>query len=599
LTQVLAFADWLWPPERLAAARAVVGLAAGDAVGEAVEPGCGEVAVVEVGWAEAARALPVLGPAVVRWPGCGGAGLAVSPGGWGRVVVATPAGRRRTVRAKQLAGALAEGALRMRAGAWERLAARLPPRRGRRRGMEKALRAAVLASCAPLLVEVQGGERAERRTAGWGGAAGALAVAATLERVVAAGGWYLLGRSVLEGRTDRGWLVGWSLVVLTLPVLRWVELVAGAQLSERVAVGGRLQRFARLLAQAPRGWRRKGLGWWVGGLFGAEAVDGVVASAATLAVSAVAELLVGGVTVVASAGRVQMVLLAGMLAGVAVAGSGLVRVQTAVERVRRSLTEGAVEVFGRTASGGARADGAAQGGASEDLDLEDSDEYQRLCRRAGRWERWLRVGLPRVWLLASVGALAVTGMLGHGEPRWVAAAVAGAWWVRVGLVELGAALVQGGGAWGAERAAAWGGRGRRRREGRARLGEARCSMVVVPREPYVFAESLGFNLLLGRGWPAAEGDLAAAAAVCRELGLMAAVERMPSGLRERVGEGGWRLSASEACRVCVARALLHGAEAVVIREGCLAVLDAAEREQVLAAVARRAPGVRVVAEEEE
>jgi ATP-binding cassette subfamily B protein len=47
--------------------------------------------------------------------------------------------------------------------------------------------------------------------------------------------------------------------------------------------------------------------------------------------------------------------------------------------------------------------------------------------------------------------------------------------------------------------------------------------------------------------------------VCGELGLGPLVERMPSGMRQVVGETGWQLSHGEKSRVFLARALLADA----------------------------------------
>ena len=111
--------------------------------------------------------------------------------------------------------------------------------------------------------------------------------------------------------------------------------------------------------------------------------------------------------------------------------------------------------------------------------------------------------------------------------------------------------------------------------------------------PFI-SETLAFNLLLGRGWPPGEGDVAAATAVCRELGLGPVLERLPSGLETRVGEAGWELSEGEASRVCVARALLQEPEMLILDES-LAPLDPESRVRVLAAVERRVRTLVVIA----
>ncbi len=105
---------------------------------------------------------------------------------------------------------------------------------------------------------------------------------------------------------------------------------------------------------------------------------------------------------------------------------------------------------------------------------------------------------------------------------------------------------------------------------RATLGTGtwRKKVATVPQfhENHLLAGSLLFNLLLGRRWPAAADDVALAETVCRSLGLGPLLERMPAGLEQVVGETGWQLSHGERTRVYLARALLQGAEVVIVDE---------------------------------
>jgi ATP-binding cassette subfamily B protein len=113
-------------------------------------------------------------------------------------------------------------------------------------------------------------------------------------------------------------------------------------------------------------------------------------------------------------------------------------------------------------------------------------------------------------------------------------------------------------------------------------------------ENHVLTESLAFNLLMGRGWPASAQDEEEALEVCRELGLGELLERMPSGLRQLVGETGWQLSHGERSRVFLARALLQGADLVILDES-FAALDPATLRRCLDCALRRAPALLVVA----
>jgi ATP-binding cassette subfamily B protein len=136
----------------------------------------------------------------------------------------------------------------------------------------------------------------------------------------------------------------------------------------------------------------------------------------------------------------------------------------------------------------------------------------------------------------------------------------------------------------------------------------RRSVAVAPQfhENHVFTGTLAFNLLLAAppepappagSFTAVPGAVRAeerAREVCAELGLGDLVERMPSGMRQVVGETGWQLSHGEKSRVFLARALLADARLVVLDES-LAALDPVTAREVLACVRRRAPALLVVA----
>ncbi|WP_438005487.1 ATP-binding cassette domain-containing protein [Sorangium sp. So ce321] len=113
-------------------------------------------------------------------------------------------------------------------------------------------------------------------------------------------------------------------------------------------------------------------------------------------------------------------------------------------------------------------------------------------------------------------------------------------------------------------------------------------------ENYVLAGTFAYNLLMGRRWPPMPGDLAEAEEICRELGLGELLGRMPGGLEQVVGETGWQLSHGERSRLYIARALLQGAEVVVLDES-FAALDPETLEQALRCVLRRARTLVVIA----
>ena len=99
---------------------------------------------------------------------------------------------------------------------------------------------------------------------------------------------------------------------------------------------------------------------------------------------------------------------------------------------------------------------------------------------------------------------------------------------------------------------------------------------------------------MGRRWPPRADDLDEAEAVCRELGLGDLLDRMPAGLLQLVGETGWQLSHGERSRLFIARALLQGADLVVLDES-FAALDPDSLRGCLREVEELAPSLIVIA----
>jgi ATP-binding cassette subfamily B protein len=113
-------------------------------------------------------------------------------------------------------------------------------------------------------------------------------------------------------------------------------------------------------------------------------------------------------------------------------------------------------------------------------------------------------------------------------------------------------------------------------------------------ENHVLSGTLLFNLLMGRRWPARRADRLEAQSVCEELGLERLIAAMPSGLNQVVGETGWQLSHGERSRVYLARALLQGADVIVLDES-FAALDPHTLERAWSCAHARARTLLVIA----
>jgi ATP-binding cassette subfamily B protein len=742
----LPLGQLLWPADQLSAA--LIAAAAAAVAGEAFGP---EIDPVEIDWLDLRRALPRLAPAVLHLvDACGGhrGHLVVLPGRRRGLTVLAPDGRRRRLAAGRLAAALRGAAERRHAAALDPLLAALPLPSHRRRRACRALLAAHLAASPGLklsllstsaAVSVAGApsiaSAASAASSGAAGpeassaadsasAAGAGAAAADTAGVgamacVAAGmgrpaiglflavgtgqalallAWYLLGRGLLAGRLDRGWLLAWALLLQTLSLARAAELAAGAALGHRAALLLRRRLFAALLGLAPGSLRGEGTGRLLGRLLGVEAFERGLLAGAPAALVAAAEIAGGAAALAAGAAATpHLLLLALALAATARLFVSHGRAHGACAASNRDLAGRLVEALAghrtRLAQGTARGDQREDGSFAA---------HHLLASRLGASETLLRTALPRGWQLAALAALAPALGSSPASPGRLAASLGGLLLAEAGLDRLAAALCDlaaartaarevlpllGEGMPGAGQACG-GGATRRRPAGNAASGEKidgfpglpytprLCDDLGLPRAPrllearglrygvpgraspilasaslevragdrllldgpsgagksslaaifaartaadsglllldgldlptlgtrawrrrvvavpqlhanHLFAGSLAWNLLLGRAWPPSAGDLAAAAAVCRELGLGPLLDRLPAGLEQPIGEAGWQLSDGEASRVCVARALLQRPDLLILDES-LAALDPESRVQVLAAACRRA-----------
>ena len=90
------------------------------------------------------------------------------------------------------------------------------------------------------------------------------------------------------------------------------------------------------------------------------------------------------------------------------------------------------------------------------------------------------------------------------------------------------------------------------------------------------------------------GDVEAAEDACRELGLDDLLSHMPAELLQMAGETGWQLSHGERSRLYMARALLQGADLIILDES-FAALDPETLRQCLRCVLKRAATVLVIA----
>jgi ATP-binding cassette, subfamily B, bacterial len=272
-----------------------------------------------------ARTLTRAAPAVVGLP-AGGYVVLARGGRRGTLRALAPDGTPRALRLEALRARLAHADEDGIAGFVDQLleAAGVPPRRRARSAA--ALCAQRLASreyARIWLVRATPGSGFLRQAwaAGLARVAAALLSAHALLYALMLGAWALLGRGVLGGNFDAGWLVGWALLLLTTIPLRqlviWCEgrvaLEFGQLLKQRLLQGA--------LNFDPEVMRRSGSGELLARVLESESVEGLTITGGVSAGLAVVEVAFVLFVLSQGAGGVAQAGLFALWVGVAAAGT--------------------------------------------------------------------------------------------------------------------------------------------------------------------------------------------------------------------------------------------------------------------------------------
>ncbi len=232
--------------------------------------------------------------------------------------------------------------------------------------------------------------------------------------------WWLLGRGVLKGTIDRGWLLGWLLLLLSLVPFRllatWTQGVVSA------TAGALLRR--RLLRGALRinreDVRRKGAGQLFGVVVESAAIESLALSGGVTACFALLELVVAAGVLWSGGGLLPAVLLTLWVASAAVAAWRYIGKRRVWTAERLSMTDQLMEsMLGhRTRLAQQPVD---EWHPQEDVALAQYIESGQIMDRSSVW---LTAFVPRGWLTLALAGLAPS-IVAHAAPERIAITVGG------------------------------------------------------------------------------------------------------------------------------------------------------------------------------
>ena len=210
--------------------------------------------------------------------------------------------------------------------------------------------------------------------------------------------WWTIGRTILSGRIDPGWLAAWALLVATSVLARLASTARSGPLAIDAATLLREHLLAGALRIPADAIRGDGAGRALGRVFEANALEQLAVTGAFTAMFAAIELVVVAVVLALGAGgAIHVALLVATLAAAAVVVRRYVRARARWTSERLALTHDFVDnMLGHATR-------LAQQPAGDRHAREDA-ALVRYGERSSQLDRgivWLQAALPRGWLVVA------------------------------------------------------------------------------------------------------------------------------------------------------------------------------------------------------
>jgi ATP-binding cassette subfamily B protein len=235
------------------------------------------------------------------------------------------------------------------------------------------------------------------------------------------GGWWLVGRAALEGRLDAGWLIAWSLVLLTIVPLRMLETWLQGVLSIGIGAALKARLLQGALALEPDETRRMGSGQLLGQVIESEAIESMALGGGFAALVALVEIVLAVcVLAVGAGGLVHAALLVAWTALALWLGWRYYCARASWTSQRLDVTHDLVErmIGHRTRL--------AQEHPERRHEEEDRsvDEYLERSRSIDRSAATIEALVPRGWLVVALVGL-LPALVRNDDPTSIAVSVGG------------------------------------------------------------------------------------------------------------------------------------------------------------------------------
>jgi ABC-type multidrug transport system fused ATPase/permease subunit len=311
--------------------------------------------------------------------------------------------------------------------------------RVRRAVLRQRLRAIQLGGCWMLRLPLNAPFSLHARRSGMLRRFAALLVACSSFTILRLVSWWMIGRGVLNGQLDKGWLIAWTLLLFTLiPARQWMiwlqgrlAITAGELLKQRLLYGA--------MRLEPEEVRHQGVGQLLGRVIESEAVESLALSGGSLALLAAVEILCSMLVLAFGAGGTthSFLFLAWVALSIAI-GWNYIRKSRDWSDARLNLTHDLVERMAGYRTRLAQSD-SVQWHDQEDAAL---DRYLDLSKKMDRTTSWVTVVIPRGWMILGLLGLAPALLAHDTAATELAISLGGILFAFRALEALGAGLIE-------------------------------------------------------------------------------------------------------------------------------------------------------------